>query len=150
VSVALTHSPADVLRWALVQMGAGADPTELPLGGWPVYCAGEPDAPDHCLTVYDTTPQADGRAMPTGETFQHYGIQVRVRSSTHAEGWAKADLLRRTLDEDVYDEFVRVGAHAYLVKSVSGTQLLTLGRNAPSTSRFVFTINCKVTIRPLS
>jgi hypothetical protein len=70
-----------VIQQVLIELGLGTDPDTDPGEAWPVYSGSEPggqDAPDNCLTVYDTDPKPDGRSMLDGETWQHYGLQIRI------------------------------------------------------------------------
>lgn len=145
---ALTHSPADVVRWLLVALGLGTDPE----GGdsWPVFAAGEPDSPDNCITVFDTVGTDDGRVMVTGEAVRHPGIQVRVRAKNHATGWAKADAIRTALAQSVYLEAVAVGGNHYLLHSASKIgNVLALGKESPVSKRSIFTLNCQVSVKQL-
>lgn len=146
----LLHSPADITRRLLIALGIGADP-ELS-NVWPIYCGSEPDAPDNCVTVYDTQGQSDGRSMNGGELFTQYGVQVRIRASTHAGGGhAKADEIRQALAEQVYDEAVHVGSSTYLVGCYSRIgDVLALGKDAPTSKRSLYTLNALVTVRQVS
>jgi hypothetical protein len=136
-----SHSPADVIRWLLVQLGQGSDPTLSPLQPWPVYASSEPNEPDDVLTVYDTTPQGDGRIMLGGMQQVHWGVQVRVRSTIHVDGWKKAKGLEAALSEEVAYTTVNVGAVPYVVYAVSTSSVLVLGKEQPSTRRSLFTCN---------
>lgn len=147
MSTPLAHSPADILRRTLIATGQGNDPPTSP---WPVYAAGEPNAPDNVVTVYDTLGRGDGRAMPTGERTEHHGVQVRVRAGTHKDGYAKARAVAVALDESIYDVAVTLDAQQYLVHSVTRTgDVLALGKESPTSRRSLFTINALVTIRAL-
>lgn len=147
VSTPLPHSPADVLRTLLIQLGLGGDPAALPLPPWPVYVASEPGEPDQVLTCYDTAGRDLGRLMPTGERVEMHGVQVRVRAGTHAAGWQKAQALAVALDEDVYRQTVTLAGTTYLVQEVqrAGT-VLSLGRDAPASARRIFTLNCLLSL----
>ncbi len=156
MSVALAHSPADVVARLLVALGAGSDPedtdsdTGRPVGAWPVSVAGEADSPDNVITCYDTAARSDGRSMIDGEQWEHHGILIRVRAKDHPTGQAKARAVRKTLDEGVLDYTITIGGSSYLVHSFSGTSIMTLGKEVPSSKRSLFTINCLVTITPLA
>lgn len=144
----LPHSPADVLRQLLVDLGLGSEPAALSL--WPVYATSEPSSPDNCLTTYDTTGLTDARLMVTGEAPVHHGFQVRVRSADHQSGWAKANAVRTALAESVYQHTVHVGASAYLVHAVARIgDVLTLGSESPTSKRRLFTLNAVVTLQAL-
>jgi hypothetical protein len=139
MSLALLHSPAKILRELLIDLSAGTGITDEE--DWPIYVSSEPDLPDNCLTIYDTTPKSDGRAMFDGEDFKHYGFQIRIRSTDHETGYAKAESLEHVLNKDIYQETVVVGAVSYYVQCVAGTSLIVLGKNTPTTKRSLFTIN---------
>lgn len=148
--LALTHSPADILRRLIVEMGLGGDPDVLPLPAWPAYVAGEPNVPDACLTLYDTTPVRDGRTLPDGETLSHYGVQIRIRSVDHPAGWAKASTIRKALDEDLDGAVLTIAGKMYVVYCVAATQILALGKDQPNSKRNLFTLNLTVALRRLS
>jgi hypothetical protein len=142
----LTHSPADIIRWLLVSLGLGSDPDEG--APWPVYAAGEPNAPDNVITVYDTAGTDDGRSMIDGEVMGHNGVQIRVRSTTHPVGYAKADAVWTALCEEVYDNTVTIDGVSYLVHSVNKIgDVLALGKEVPASKRSLFTINAVVSVR---
>ncbi len=149
MSTALQHSPADVVAQLLMDLGGVSDPVGDPGQPWPCWVSSERSEPDDAVTVYDTVPQDDGRAMFDGETFHHYGFQVRVRSTTHKDGFAKADALHTLMDEGFYDRVVTVDGVQYRVHSISGTTLLSLGRNVPNDKRSLFTINAKASLKPV-
>ena len=146
----LLHSPADVTRHLLISLGLGTDPDDG--GAWPVYATSEPDLPDNALTIYDTVGTSDGRSMIDGELYQHYGIQVKIRAATHSGGgYGKADAIRTALAETVYDETVHVGDSTYLVHCYSRIgEVLTLGKETPTSKRSLFSINAIVALKQLS
>jgi hypothetical protein len=145
----LAHSPADVIGQLLVALGLGTDPTAG--GAWPVYVSDEPDSPDSCLTVFDTSARDRGRLMATGQRVEMHGFQVRVRSTTHPVGYTKARAVAVALDEDVYQTAVTLGGHVYMVHSVSrSSDVIPLGKELPRSERSIFTINATGTIRMVS
>lgn len=144
----LNHSPADIVREVLIQIGQGSDPD---LGDdWPVYESGEPDSPDNCVTVYDTQGRDDGRSMPDGERAEFHGIQVRIRSQTSKEGFVKARAMAIAMDTEVLLEEVDVDAYTYRVNSLNRTSdVLPLGKDSPGSKRSLFTINLVTSIRQI-
>lgn len=155
MTLPLLHSPADILRWALVAMGVGANPTSWGLNNaleWPVFNDNEPSNPDNCLTTYDTSPQDDGRSMVSGERYEHCGIQVRVRSTSANVGYVKAKSLMTLLNEQLYGEIVSVpnSAAVYEIWSVSRTQIIRMGKDSPTTKRSLHVLNGLVTVERLS
>lgn len=144
------HSPADVLRYLLVQMGHGDYPS---LTGqnvtWPTFVSVEPSKPDNVVTVYNTTGTNDGRIQFTGEQSRHYGIQVRVRSATYGVGYAKAKRLAVAMAEDIYGEEVVIGASSYTVNCLAKVgDVLELGKELPDSKRNIFVINALMSVKP--
>ena len=143
-----THSPADVIRWALIALGMGSDPGVN--NSWPIFSDREPTSPDELITVYNTAGTNDGRVM-AGEVQGPRGIQVRVRSKTPQAGWMKADSIRTALAESLYRMTLTIGAAQYLVQSVSKIgNILALGKESPTSQRNLFTINAVTTITQCS
>lgn len=152
MSTALSHRPADVVRWLLIALGQGSDPTQLsskgvPSGLWPIYVNAEPNAPDNCITLYDTDQVDFGRSMIDGESFQHYGIQLRVRSSDDKTGGAKIEAMRVFINEQIYERHVTVDGHDYEVQSVFATGVLTLGMDNPNSKRMLYTSNLSAVLK---
>ena len=144
----LTHSPADVMRWLLIDMGHGTDPATEPLGLWPAYAGGEPATPDEVITVYDTAGVIDGFTMTDGEAQERHGIQIRVRSATHRRGYNKSRAIAVALDQDVYQETVTIDGTAYLVWTATRTtDVLAIGKESPTSKRSIFTLNALVSMR---
>ena len=143
----LLHSPAHIVQRLIVSLGLGTLPSAA--GSWPVYATAEPQDPDNVITVYDTAGQSDGRSMIDGELFEHNGIQVRVRATTHEVGWPKADAIQTGLALSVYDETVTIDGTAYLIHSINRIgQVIPIGKETPLSKRSVFTINALALIRP--
>lgn len=147
----LAHSPADVVRQVLIDLGLGSDPDADPPADWPVFAAGEPASPDEVVTVYNTSGRDGGRTAPDGERQEHHGLQVRVRSRSPARGAAKANALAVGLDQQVWNRAVAVDAARYVVRAVTRTGgLLDLGEDDPNSKRFLITFNALVALRQLS
>jgi Bacteriophage minor capsid protein len=146
MSLSLLNSPAEVIRAVIIALELGVvasyDSSGVYNGGnWPVFVDGEPSSPDNCVTVYDTAWRSDGRAMVTGETWHHYGFQVRIRSTTSNIGLVQADAIHRAFDELVNQMVIPISPATYLVPAISGTNLLRLGKDTPRTKRSLFTVN---------
>jgi hypothetical protein len=135
----LHHSAAFIIRQAIVNGGLGAEPGAGP--PWPVYASAEPGAPDNVLTVFDTGARDLGRTSPDGGRTELPGIQVRVRAGTHEVGYAKADEIALFLDSLYWFPVVVFGV-LYLIHAVHRTGgIASLGRDAPTGTRRVFTVN---------
>lgn len=148
MSTRFPHSPADVVRRLLVDLGEGSSPDATPLGAWPVYEDKEPSEPDEVITVYDTAPRLDGRSMIDGEQFQHWGITVRVRGRTKTSAYRKAESIRVSLNERVKTNVVTIEASKYVVAAVCGVQLVRVGDDSPQTRRHLYNLNMTAAILP--
>lgn len=147
--MALSHSPADILASLLVALIKGTNPDDN--ADWPIYISSEPNAPDNCITVYDTLGQDDGRSMIDGTLWQHYGFQVRIRATTHMVGHARASLIRDALSLEVIQREVTIGANTYVIQAASRIgQVLYLGKIVPASMRSLFTVNGLLTVRQLT
>lgn len=146
---ALSHSPSDVLRYLMIDLGLGTLPTDG--GAWPVYADDEPDQPDNCITVYWTTDRKDADSMVDGEALKHRGASVRVRSTTSPVGSAKAETIVATLlaRSSAYHT-VTIEATQYVVSAVSlASGPIHIGKETPNSSREIYTINFLLPIRQL-
>ena len=144
----LTHSPADVIRWLLIDLGLGTDPSVS--GSWPIHTSSEPDSPDNSISVYDTAGIKDGRIQRTGETREHSGIMLQIRGVTQPIAWAKANAANIILDESIDKSLITISSTDYIVYAVTRhSGPLSLGRE-PGTNRFLFTINAVVALRQIN
>jgi hypothetical protein len=139
-----THSPADILRYALASRGVGSNPVTAPNQDWPIYANSEPDLPDNVITVYDTDGDNSGRTMVDGVMQGWDGVQVRVRSMSPRVGREKADEVARVLAEGIYRDAVTIEGVNYLLQNLSKvSNVLPLQRDTPNTKRSLFTINAQ-------
>lgn len=145
----LAHSPADIVSRAIIANGGGSDPGP-PDADWPVNVSKEADMPDNALTVYNTTGMDDGRSNPDAERMQHYGIQVRVRATSHPAASAKAYAIAILLDE-VYTQTIDIGSSSYLLHSVNRVgPPVDVGKETPTSKRSIYTINALAALRIIS
>lgn len=145
----LQHSAADVLAQALVDAGQLADSDTLQ--DWTARVGSEPDTPDNVVTLYDTVGKGNGRSMVGGQDFTLYGVQIRVRSRTHAAGWRRASDVGTWLGESLYQRQVTCGSVTYLIHcAASISEPTSLGKADPTSKRHLFTINLLVSYRALN
>jgi hypothetical protein len=142
----VSHSPADVIRWLLVALAQGTDPTMTTLAAWPVYASDEPDTPDSVITTYDTTAQMDGRTLFNGNWAQHYGVQIRVRAANHGDGYVKAKEICDAIDAVSYQQVSVIGARSHVnqyrvITLCRNGEPMAIGKETPKTMRKLFTIN---------
>lgn len=140
----LVNSPADVLRYVLIEDGLGVLANS---GVWPIGVGVEADSPDDAITIYDTTGIGQGRTMPDGETQEMHGIQVRIRAARYEPGYTKARSIAVHLDT-VYQKIIVVKTHTYCVHSIGRiSDVISLGKESPQSKRILFTVNALVCIR---
>lgn len=147
MSSATTHSPADIIRYLLVQLGLGTLPSSN--GAWPIYALDEPDSPDSCITVYDTTGVLDGHSLIDGEMGIHEGIQVRVRAPTKLVARAKAITILNALAA-VGLTSVTIASNVYAVYAVTPSGPALDAGVEQGTSRVLSTINAVVALRQIT
>lgn len=144
----MTHSPARVLAKLLVDLAMGTDPTAGT--DWPVYTDGEPSSPDNTITTFNKDGGQTVRFMPTGTFDGPAGVQVRVRAKDNPTGWVKTDSLATAL-AGVYRRSVTVGTSVYQVHCLSQMgNVLSLGKEAPTSKRNLFTVNMVMSVQQCS
>lgn len=150
----LSHSPAEINAELLRQW-------DVPSTPWVYYDSNEPDASavgDEIVTMYDTEGMEDGRAMIDGELWNHWGIQARIRSSEHTDGWLHANAIRNFWATQINQAVVamkdkdgNLDGSRYLIWCIAHIgPVLALGKNVPNTKRSIFTVNAISAIRELT
>lgn len=143
----MNHSPADIVRKALVNLGVGVMGGSS--GNWPIGCTSEQDKPDSTITVYNTPSITHGRILG-GEVLTHFGIQIRVRASTAPEAYAKASAICGILDTVIYRTRVTIDSSNYRIENITRMGDPTdLGKESPTSKRNIVTVNAITSIRPL-
>jgi hypothetical protein len=145
----LNHTVAEIVRRLLVDLGVGSSrANDLP---WSAYYGSMPPSPDNVIVVLTTAGRGDGRAMYNGRLFSHYGFQALVRAANESDGTLKADEVRTTLAEGVYDVPVTLGPTHYLVHAFSGLgEVLPLGPETQGgRGRYLFTVNGLVSLKQI-
>ena len=137
---ALNHSPADILRQLIVDIGAGVAPTVASTTDWQTYVGMEPDersGAEQVITVTNTAGVPKGR-VGQGERQIFHGANLRIRAKTHATGYVKANATAILLDS-VYQRDVVIGGTTYLVHSVNRQgDILDLGKGDTPNNRYTF------------
>ena len=148
-SQTLLVSPALILSTYLIGEGLVDDPVGSASPTWPIYVSRMPDTTDvktDCVSIYDTSGLKDGRLM-IGPVIKHYGIQIKIRSDSHDEGWVKAEALSVELDA-IRNQIVMVGSTEYQVYNVKRMGvIIPLGAELGSKGRLLFTANFLVTLK---
>jgi hypothetical protein len=156
---ALQHSPADIVRWAMVAMGLGTNPLASNYQGadWPISAESELPSPDNAIVTYTTMPQLDGRSMNNGDQATHWAFQIRVRGRTkEKDAELKAEAIKNALNNNVNQmkltiaNLVGGGSTVYVIAcfaKVSGPT--AVGTEAPHSKRHIYTLNGFFTVRAL-
>ena len=138
------HTGAEVLRAALVAVGACTLPSAVPGGAWPGFVGNMASTPDNVVCVYDTAGIREGRIQATGETLAKAGWQVGVRATDYRTGAAYMAAIQEALD-GLLRKAVAIDGSAYTVQAVKQTgTVIPLGREFDGT-RILFTLNGTIT-----
>lgn len=87
----MNHTPAEIILQYIRDSSLDS--------GWETFYAKMPPEPINQIVVFDSMSQLDGKIMQTGQTVEHPGIQVRVRSLVYKDGWLKAQAILEYLSE---------------------------------------------------
>lgn len=148
MSLKFLHTTAQIIQYLFMNLGIGTDAELSPQQSWPIYASGEPDTPDEVLTIYNTSNQQDGRSQIDGEMYQHYGFQVRVRSTSPTQAAIKALDIANQMAEVVNTNVVSIDSANYVVEAISQkTGVLDGGKEIPTSDRNFCTINAIASIR---
>jgi hypothetical protein len=135
----LQHSPADIVRQVLVDANL--------LGSLAAYVGSEPDHPDDVVTLYSTAGKSDGRTMVDSEEQLRFGVQIRVRYTDSANGYAYASQLAESMDT-VRMRTVTLDSVRYLVPCLQRLgPVRDLGKALPSSKRNLYTFDLTSAIR---
>lgn len=142
----MNHVPEEVVRRLLINLSLGyTDPTV----DWGVYYGHFPATPDHSICVYGTVGQTFGKTQNTKETQEKYGIQISVRGLPDAAA-LKANQIKTALDLVSYVHLY-IGASVYSVYAMTQKgPIIPLGKDLPTSTRRVFTLNYLAAIRMIS
>lgn len=165
----LHHSPSDIIRHLLIQLGVGSNPDPSPIDPWPIFESSEPEVPDEIITVLGQKGKTYGRNQLTGETIEKPGVQFRIRATVSNSAFQKASELAAVLDQEILNSVVVVAdvktgiSYVYVVENVNRSHgsaincgnVVPLGKSspatpgitAPSSTRNLFTINAIVSVR---
>jgi len=145
-------SPPSLIIRAVLASGDSGDIFTLPSAeeDWPLYVSSMPDGDavaDDCGCVYDTSPVSDGREMKDGAVLEHYGIQLRVRSSTYNDGYTQIASAMEIL-ESLNQVSVSIGTTVFTLHCCSIFGGITPIGAEPGTTkrRDEFTLNFRVSI----
>jgi hypothetical protein len=82
-----------------------------------------------------------------GPVMVHYGIQLRIRSQKHIDGYAKAEEIAAALDA-IANGTITISAKDYVINNISRNgPPISLGAEKGTTNRRLFTVNFSVTMK---
>lgn len=140
-------SPAELLKNILTQNSLLTEVSAK--AAWPCFVAHMPDAetiPDNAACIFDTSPILDGRYMRTGESVEHPGNQILIRSFDYKLGWNKLQDIGAYCDS-LYRVTQTVDDYQYTIQNISTGGILSLGlEDGSSKRRFMFTLNTTMTV----
>lgn len=152
----LSNSPAEVIRELLLNLSLGVFPDQRTPADWSIYDNGEPDLPNHCITVYDTQGRDHGKTFD-GERQEHYGCQIKIRADEKPTANTRARNIATTLDAvtrypvdiPVRDNITPSGMYTVYAVSRSANVIYN-GKDKPNGRRHVYTLNILASIRQRS
>jgi len=148
--VGVIHSPADIVRRALIALNLGSNPDAAGgPGAWPVYCDDEPNTPDNIIAVHDTSDGVEGGRVMQGEEIEYPGVQVKVRAKDHPTCYAKASAIGDALQDLVRAQVTMPTPEAtvYLLAWMKRRPFGYVGKEKPVSRRNIITINYYVSVR---
>jgi len=139
----MNHSPADILLRYLLDAGIASSASL-----WEGFVGFQPDLPDDVISIYDTTSIQDGRLM-SGETINHPGFQVRVRSNSRILAYRKVSDISSSFDA-VLRTAVEMEGSNYTLQSIRQGAPIPLGLEQDRTpARHLFVLNGSVTVKQI-
>lgn len=123
----LNHTPAQVVRQAIIDLVLGTEPSDGL--AWPVHDSALGDEPDDALCVFDTEGRQHGRYQTSGTTPEHYGFSLMSRSLNIVDGYVKLKRIMEAFDTQINRTEVTLAADAsagiyetlYRINSISRT-----------------------------
>lgn len=118
---------------------------------WASVAGPLPDSPEwhaNAVSIHDTLGFTDDSILRTGETIEHPGISILVRSSNKTDGWGRIQQIGAALDAIKHTTVVHE-EHTYNFQAASRGPYIHLGPETESQRRprcFLFTVNAVVTI----
>lgn len=141
--------PSSVLQRLLTNKALDLFTLPHEMGEWPLYAGSLPFASDIKINagcLYDTAGTKDGRIMEGTNDF-HYGLQLRIRCRSKADGWKKIVETCNYL-ETMFREVVEMDEVDVIVQNVSqATPVLPLGEDPDAANTYNFTANFMVSLK---
>lgn len=141
----MNHTPADIVRHALIGLAVGSLPQQN--REWPIFVGMEPDQRDLAITLYNTVGVMFGRHNNDGSIAEHHGVFIRVRATSDRVAYLKAQEIATALNEQVLRTEVSIGNSDYVFESASQRgSIISLGKDQDNSNRYLCTLNYTVVI----
>lgn len=144
-------SPDELLCEYLKGKGVGANAEANPTGDapqWSIYLGSRPDGPgvpDDIISIRDTHGRQDGKLQDTGDSVNHPGFQITVRSTSKPAAYDKAMQICVALDQIAQND-VGFGDAVDKISSTSRGDPLYMGAEPGNRMRHVYAVNGIATI----
>lgn len=147
----LAHSPAEILRFALMEAGLVNAPDDVP---WPAYTDAKADmaGPDNIVVINNTgTGMGFGYTQFDGMRMEYEGIQVRTRSSVPEYGYRILRHIAIWLDENTNQLLVSTEDGEYLIEEVTrSTDVAYVGPASKEDLRPIHSFSATIDVTMLS
>lgn len=155
----MKHSPADIMRFYMVQLGVCTLPIDEE--DWPGVVNTTNEASKNMILFSDTPARIDGRYMRTGEKIIHPGVQILIRSDKQPDAWQRASLIYK-INNSVRNQLITIDSSTYRLRnlsqrggivSLSNEELfrsVDRQEKEQKRNRFMFAINLFMTIDDLT
>ena len=143
----LLTTPALILATYIRAQGLMSIPADD--DDWPLYVSYMPDSSGvktNSGAIYDASGKKDGRLM-AGTVIQHYGVQIKIRSSVYTTGWAKLEAIATNL-YTIDNAEVTVSGEDYQICNVSRIEpIISLGNEEGTKERQLFKSDFLMTVK---
>jgi len=146
------HSPSEIVLQFLIDLGWATEPDHE--DDWPGFFSvdGEDSLdhdklPDNAIFVADTQGVLSGSDMETGDSVEHFGIQIRVRNKRYQDAHLRSAKIEAAIDR-AKKAAVTLGETNYQIDAITRTTGTgPIGRDSQQRSNYV--LNAKVSITQL-
>jgi len=152
----LDHSPANILLEWMLDEGLVDAPSSA---DWPGFLQNVDERYESYVVVYDTDSRLSGKVHLLGETQQHYGIQIQVRSPDPDEAHSKVSEIFTAFDAASREPVTIAGeadgdppvippACEYIIDAITPTSgAIRAGKEQPEDYLWLWTANFVISIK---
>lgn len=140
----MTNSPAEVIHQWLLNEALIEGPTGTT---WPGFVNNADERKSDMVVVLDTAGRIQGKTHASGETQEHYGIQLQVASESQADGYSKISEIFAEVDA-LARASVTISGSTFIVDAITPTStIIRIGKEQPEDYLYLFTANFVVSIK---